>query len=87
MPDIPKQIGGSISCVSRKTHDTEKQLLSSAPEAPFFEMFEPSLVGLRSRKSFLFESWIPGQEIVFAKNDNYWGDKAKVDKVVFKINS
>lgn len=34
---------------------------------------------------FKFESWIPGQEIVFTKNDNYWGDKAKIDKVVFKI--
>ena len=34
---------------------------------------------------FAFESWTSGQEIVLKKNDNYWGDKAKVDKVVFKV--
>jgi peptide/nickel transport system substrate-binding protein len=34
---------------------------------------------------FVFESWTPGQEITFNKNENYWGEKAKVDKVVFKV--
>ncbi|GHI00566.1 glutathione ABC transporter substrate-binding protein [Neobacillus kokaensis] len=34
---------------------------------------------------FVFESWTPGQEIVFNKNTEYWGAKAKVDKVVFKV--
>ncbi|MEC1522635.1 glutathione ABC transporter substrate-binding protein [Neobacillus niacini] len=34
---------------------------------------------------FVFESWTPGQEIVFTKNKEYWGPKAKVDKVVFKV--
>jgi peptide/nickel transport system substrate-binding protein len=34
---------------------------------------------------FVFESWTPGQEITFNKNEKYWGDKAKVDKVVFKV--
>jgi peptide/nickel transport system substrate-binding protein len=34
---------------------------------------------------FVFESWTPGQEITFSKNENYWGEKAKVDKVVFKV--
>ncbi|MED4781814.1 glutathione ABC transporter substrate-binding protein [Brevibacillus choshinensis] len=34
---------------------------------------------------FVFESWTPGQEIVLVKNDNYWGQKAKVDKAVFKV--
>ncbi|GED69539.1 glutathione ABC transporter substrate-binding protein [Brevibacillus reuszeri] len=33
---------------------------------------------------FTFESWTPGQEIVIVKNENYWGTKPKVDKVVFK---
>ncbi len=33
---------------------------------------------------FVFESWTPGQEIVIVKNENYWGTKPKVDKVVFK---
>ncbi len=34
---------------------------------------------------FVFESWTPGQEIVLKKNENYWGQKVKVDKVVFKV--
>jgi peptide/nickel transport system substrate-binding protein len=34
---------------------------------------------------FEFKSWTPGQEIVLAKNENYWGEKAKVDEVVFKV--
>lgn len=34
---------------------------------------------------FKFESWISGQEIVLSKNDNYWGQKPKVDQVVFKV--
>ncbi|KLU61986.1 glutathione-binding protein GsiB precursor [Peptococcaceae bacterium CEB3] len=34
---------------------------------------------------FTFESWTPGQQITLVRNDNYWGQKAKVDKVVFKV--
>ncbi|MFP5114728.1 glutathione ABC transporter substrate-binding protein [Bacillaceae bacterium C204] len=34
---------------------------------------------------FVFKSWTPGQEIVLTKNNSYWGEKAKVDKVVFKV--
>ncbi|WP_301171333.1 glutathione ABC transporter substrate-binding protein [Brevibacillus nitrificans] len=33
---------------------------------------------------FVFESWTPGQEIVLVKNEAYWGNKPKIDKVVFK---
>lgn len=34
---------------------------------------------------FVFESWTPGQEIVFSKNENYWGEKAKINRVEFKV--
>lgn len=34
---------------------------------------------------FVFESWTPGQEIVLVKNDNYWGEKVKFNKAVFKV--
>jgi peptide/nickel transport system substrate-binding protein len=34
---------------------------------------------------FVFESWTPGQEIVLVKNDNYWGEKVKFEKAVFKV--
>lgn len=34
---------------------------------------------------FVFKSWTAGDEIVLARNDNYWGEPAKVDEVVFKV--
>lgn len=34
---------------------------------------------------FKFESWTPGQSITLSRNDDYWGQKAKVQKVVFKV--
>lgn len=33
---------------------------------------------------YKFQSWTPGQEVVIVKNDSYWGEKANLDKVVFK---
>jgi len=33
---------------------------------------------------FKFVEWVPGQRLVFARNDDYWGDKAHVDRVVIK---
>jgi peptide/nickel transport system substrate-binding protein len=33
---------------------------------------------------FTFASWNRGDSITLERNDNYWGDKAKVDKAVFK---
>ncbi len=34
---------------------------------------------------FVFESWTPGQEIVLVRNDNYWGEKVKYAKAIFKV--
>jgi len=34
---------------------------------------------------FKFESWTPGSQIKLTKNENYWGDNAKVDTVVFEV--
>ncbi|MCG7346466.1 glutathione ABC transporter substrate-binding protein [Sporosarcina sp. ACRSL] len=34
---------------------------------------------------FKFESWTPGAEIKLTKNEDYWGDKAHVDTVTFKV--
>lgn len=34
---------------------------------------------------FTFQTWTPGQEIILVKNEAYWGEKPKVDKVVFKV--
>ncbi|GAE28259.1 oligopeptide ABC transporter [Halalkalibacter wakoensis JCM 9140] len=34
---------------------------------------------------FKFDSWDPGNEIKLVKNDNYWGEPAKLDSVTFKV--
>lgn len=34
---------------------------------------------------FKFQSWTPGQEMILAKNDSYWGDIPKVDNVIYKV--
>ncbi|ART75512.1 glutathione ABC transporter substrate-binding protein [Sutcliffiella horikoshii] len=34
---------------------------------------------------FAFDYWKPGQEISIKKNEKYWGDKPKINQVVFKV--
>ncbi|MDI9395560.1 MAG: ABC transporter substrate-binding protein [Euryarchaeota archaeon] len=34
---------------------------------------------------FVFESWKPEEEIVIVKNQDYWGQTALVDKVIYRI--
>ncbi|WP_404454771.1 glutathione ABC transporter substrate-binding protein [Virgibacillus necropolis] len=34
---------------------------------------------------FVFESWNTGQDITLVKNEDYWGEKPKIDKVVFEV--
>ncbi|EEG76979.1 glutathione ABC transporter substrate-binding protein [Dethiobacter alkaliphilus] len=34
---------------------------------------------------FVFESWVPGSEIKLVRNEDYWGEKAKLDSVTFKV--
>ena len=34
---------------------------------------------------FKFEEWVSKDHITLAKNENYWGDKARLDKVIFKV--
>ncbi len=33
---------------------------------------------------FKFESWTVGDRLVLARNDEYWGEKAKLEKVIFR---
>jgi ABC-type transport system substrate-binding protein len=35
--------------------------------------------------AFKLDHWTPGEEIVLAKNENYWGEAAKLDRVAIKI--
>jgi len=34
---------------------------------------------------FKLQSWQPGEKLVVARNDKYWGEKAKLDSVVFSV--
>ncbi|WP_442596544.1 glutathione ABC transporter substrate-binding protein [Neobacillus sp. D3-1R] len=34
---------------------------------------------------FKLDSWTPGSELKLVKNEDYWGDKPKVDSVVYKV--
>lgn len=34
---------------------------------------------------FVFKEWKPGQEIVLLRNEEYWGTKSELAKVVFKV--
>lgn len=34
---------------------------------------------------FKFDTWSPGSELKLVKNDDYWGDPAKVDSVTFRV--
>lgn len=36
---------------------------------------------------FSFVSWTKGQDVVLKRNDNYWGDKAKMQNLIFKFIS
>lgn len=36
---------------------------------------------------FVFESWTRGQQVTLNRNDNYWGEKAKVAKTIIRVIS
>jgi peptide/nickel transport system substrate-binding protein len=33
---------------------------------------------------FTFESWTPGEQLTLVRNDDYWGEPAKLDKIIFQ---
>ncbi|MCF3942321.1 glutathione ABC transporter substrate-binding protein [Oceanobacillus alkalisoli] len=34
---------------------------------------------------FKFDSWTPGESVVLTRNDDYWGETAKLDSATFKV--
>jgi peptide/nickel transport system substrate-binding protein len=41
-------------------------------------------VGLVGTGPFKFQEWVEGDHVTLVRNDNYWGPKAKVERIVFK---
>ncbi|HKI58741.1 MAG TPA: ABC transporter substrate-binding protein [Trueperaceae bacterium] len=41
-------------------------------------------VGLVGTGPFKFQEWVEGDHVTLVRNDNYWGDKAGVERIVFK---
>jgi len=35
--------------------------------------------------AFLFKEWVPGNKFVMARNDNYWGKKALLEEVTWRV--
>ena len=64
-----------------QTYEADK--VSGSGEAPKFEgtygLQHPTGTG-----PFKFESFTPKDRTVIVRNDDYWGEKAKLDKVIFK---
>ncbi len=34
---------------------------------------------------FKLSEWVPGQQVVFVRNNDYWGGKPKLEKLIFKV--
>ncbi|WP_313892783.1 glutathione ABC transporter substrate-binding protein [Psychrobacillus sp.] len=92
---------GMISEVIVKddTHVTLKLSQPYAPLLSILASNEGSIISPKSIKEtpdqlathpvgtgpFIFDSWKSGQQITLNKNDNYWGEKVKIDSVQFKV--
>lgn len=34
---------------------------------------------------FVFKEWLPGDKLTMVRNEDYWGEKAKLEEVVFRV--
>jgi len=73
---LPKHLEGPIFEASKDTAGTyEKQTLYTV---------RPTEAGLYSGP-FILEDWKLGSHVVLKRNDKYWGDMAKLEKVIVRI--
>lgn len=70
--------GGAI--ISPKVIDEDYEAAKNGREIGAVVSEKPTGTGY-----FKFDSWTPGSEIKLVRNDDYWGDKAHVDSVTFRV--
>lgn len=70
--------GGGI--MSKEAIDADYEAMADGGQPGDYINENPSGTGF-----FKFESWTPGDNIVLTKNEDYWGDEAKVDSVTFRV--
>lgn len=70
--------GGSM--VSPKSIEADYEAMKDGEKAGHVIATNPVGTGF-----FKFDHWTPGDEIKLVKNEEYWGDKAHVDTVTFKV--
>lgn len=70
--------GGAI--ISKAAIEKDYEAMENGEKAGTYINANPIGTGY-----FKLEEWVSGDYIKLARNDNYWGDKAKLDSVTFKV--
>ncbi|WP_096202863.1 glutathione ABC transporter substrate-binding protein [Bacillus sp. FJAT-45350] len=78
LPSHLAHSGGGI--ISLNAIQADYEAMEAGQDAGSYVSANPSGAG-----PFVFEEWVPGQYIKLVKNDNYWGEPAKIDSVTFSI--
>ncbi|MCT1399904.1 ABC transporter substrate-binding protein [Paenibacillus sp. LC231] len=72
----------AVSMISAEAIKLDYEKLKAGEKAGAYLAQNPVGTGV-----FKLESWNPGQEVKLVANADYWGDKAKVERVTFKVVS
>lgn len=72
----------AVSMISAEAIKLDYEKLKAGEKAGAYLAQNPVGTGV-----FKLESWNPGQEVKLVANVDYWGDKAKVERVTFKVVS
>lgn len=66
------------------TASNQPLLQAKALKGKKFNSFMNAKIGFASGP-FKFEKWAKGEELVLVRNEKYWGEKAKLKRIVFKF--
>ena len=80
---LAKMVFGAFSVVSKA--QVEAQGGTAAEDAAETDSAEEWLnTNSAGSGPYILESWEPGVETVLVRNENYWGDAAKTERVIFR---